>query len=276
MSASSTCSSSAARPVALVTGASRGIGREVAALLAERGHRVLGTSRAPRDIPAAERLPGVEYVPLDLDDNRSIERCVESTGPIDVLVNNAGRSQLAPLEHVSSGATARLFATNVFGPIQLTRLYLPQMRRRGGGSVIAIGSLICEFPVPFQSTYAASKLALEGFMIALRTEVRPFGIRVALVQPGDVRTNIQDHLDPVVSPDHTYAEQLSVVRERARRSVNSARDPRAVAEKVYSVILKGHPGAIYYVGEGDSLMVFAKRFLPRRLVERLVARRYGL
>ncbi|HEV2999813.1 MAG TPA: SDR family oxidoreductase [Solirubrobacteraceae bacterium] len=275
MAASSTSSSDAA-PVALVTGASRGIGRAVAELLAARGHRVIGTSRDPDGVPPAERPAGVDLVALDLEDRESVRRCAAEAGPVDVLVSNAGRSQMGALEEVPGEAVERLFAANVLGPVELIRLCLPAMRERGGGTVVVIGSLMAEFPVPFQSAYAASKLALQGFVGSLRTEVRPFGVRVALVEPGDIRTGIQDHVERFEAEWSPYAPALALVSRRARAAVASAEPPAVVAEKVWSIMSTKRPAPVHFAGGDGAALAFAKRLLPRVAVERLVARRYGL
>lgn len=272
MAASSTSSSDGA-PVALVTGASRGIGRAVAELLAARGHRVIGTSRDPGGVSAP---PGVELVALDLEDRASVRRCAAEVGPVDTLVSNAGRSQMGALEEVPGEAVERLFAANVLGPVELIRLCLPAMRERGGGTVVVIGSLMAEFPVPFQSAYAASKLALQGFVGSLRTEVRPFGVRVALVEPGDVRTDIQDHVERFEKEWSPYAPALALVSRRARDAVAGAEPPAVVAEKVWSVMSTKRPAPVHFAGGDGAALAFAKRLLPRTAVERLVARRYGL
>jgi short-subunit dehydrogenase len=275
MSAFSTRSTDG-RPVALVTGASRGIGRAVATVLARRGHLVLGTSRAPDRLRPEERVPGIEYLPLDLESEDSARACAARAGPVDVLVNNAGQSQLAPAEHVSRDAARRLFETNVLGPIALTRLLLPAMRERGSGTVIMIGSLAAEFPVPFQSTYAATKGALQAFVQAIRAEVRPFGIHVVLVQPGDVRTEIQERLERILPKGSPYADAVATMSANARRAVDSAGNPSAVAERVWKVVSNSHPAPVYSVGAEGLALTCAKRFIPRRGVERLVARRYGI
>lgn len=263
-------------PVALVTGASRGIGREIATLLTARGLRVLGTSRAPDRLSDEQRVPGVEYLPLELESADSVQECATAAGPVDVLINNAGQSQIGAIEHLTPEATRRLFDVNVLGPIDLTRLFLPAMRERGGGTVIVIGSLAAEFPIPFQSTYAATKIALQAFVQAARAEVGPFGIRVVLVQPGDARTGIQDNLERILPEASPYAPAVSTVSSRARLAVESAGDPRAVAEKVWKVMSKRRPAPVYSVGTEGPALTFLKRFVPRRGVERLVARRYGI
>jgi short-subunit dehydrogenase len=275
MAASST-SSARARPTALVTGASAGIGRAIAAALTRRGYHVFGTMRAPERLAAGERLPGVTYLALDLTDRESVRRCAAATPPLDVLVSNAGVSQVGPLELAPAESVERLFATNVLGPVELIRLCLPGMRGRERPAVIVIGSLAAEFPIPFQAVYAATKLALRGIVLALRTELRPAGVRVALVEPGDVRTDIQDRLERLDAAGSGYGPRVEEMSARARGAVAAGMAPERVAEKVCAVLAKRRPPPIQGVGAEGSALAIAGRMMPRKLAERLVARRYGL
>lgn len=271
MSASST---SSANQTALVTGASSGIGRATAALLASHGVTVFGTSRDPDAITPGNRLADVTYLPLDVADPASVRACAKLTGPVDILVNNAGQSQLGPLEELDSGLIERLFAVNVFGPVALTREYLPGMRAAGRGSVVMIGSLAAEFPVPFQSAYAATKLALRGFAQALRLEVAPFGICVSVVQPGYFRTGIDGRRHRVQTEGSAYAQAMATVTRRVSEFHESAGDPRVVAESVWRVISDRHPAPVRSVGTHAPFLLLLKRVLPMRSAERAVVRRF--
>jgi short-subunit dehydrogenase len=262
--------------VALVTGASSGIGREIATLLVERGFSVLGTSPTPQDLGALQRVPGIKYLPLDLANQESIRECATAAGPIDVLVNNAGQSQAGPLEQLPMESIQRLFAVNVFGHIYLTQLCLPGMRERGGGSIVIVGSLMAEFPVPFQSTYAATKLALQGFAQALRMEVAPFGIKVVILQLGSFNTNLRFAREVVVPTNSPYASTLAEVVRRMDLAGERGGHPRRVAEKVGKVLERRRPAPIYSVGGEAAALTFAKRLLGRRRIERLLARRFRL
>lgn len=153
----------------LITGASKGIGRALAAALAARGIPVIGTSRRPETI--ADPVPGVRYLTLDQEDDASVEACAAAAGPVEALVNNAGQSQIGAVEDVSMETVEELFRMDFFGLIRLTKAVLPGMRERGRGTIINIGSLTGTFPPPYQSAYAAIKLGLEAFTKVLRQEV---------------------------------------------------------------------------------------------------------
>lgn len=169
------------REVVLVTGASSGIGRAAARMLAERGYVVLGTSRDPASVAA---LPGVELLPLDVRSDASVSACVKAVlqraGRLDVLVNNAGYVLSAAVEEASPDEALAQFETNFFGAVRMLRAVLPIMRRQGGGQIINISSVAGLVPMPFWGYYSASKAALEALTEALRYEVKPFHIRVSL------------------------------------------------------------------------------------------------
>ncbi|GGM41417.1 putative short-chain dehydrogenase/reductase [Longimycelium tulufanense] len=261
---------------ALVTGASSGIGRETARLLAERGYRVLGTCRNPESLPETERVPGVHYLPLDLGDPDSVARCAELAGPVDVLVNNAGQSQVGPLEDVPRQALELQFATNVFGPVQLTQLVLPGMRERGYGRVVMVGSMQASFPVAFRSSYVASKAALKGFGLALRTEVEPFGVTCTVIEPGSVNTGISARRDRTLTAGSPYTERC----RRVANAIDSAEargvPPVRVARTIVKAIEAQDPKPFYAVAREAPLALTLRRLLPRRAMERVTARRHGL
>jgi NAD(P)-dependent dehydrogenase (short-subunit alcohol dehydrogenase family) len=171
--------------VALVTGASSGIGRAIVQLLAGQGMRVFGTSRSP----------DAELIRLDVTDDASVTQAVQSvlqgTDHLDVLVNNAGYALVGALEETSIAEAQAQFDTNLFGVLRMIRAVLPAMRRQGSGRIVNISSVAGIVPLPFQGIYAASKHALEGYTETLDHEVRQFGIRAALIEPTFTKTAIE-------------------------------------------------------------------------------------
>ena len=182
----------AAASVVLITGCSSGIGRAAATHLAGRGHTVIATARRVDDL-ADLAAAGCRTLALDVTDEASMRRAVEaieaSHGRIDVLVNNAGYSQSGAVESVPLARTRAQFETNVFGPLRLTQLVLPGMRRRGAGRIVNVSSMGGRLVFPGGGVYHASKYALEALSDALRYELRPFGIAVVLIEPGLIKTN---------------------------------------------------------------------------------------
>jgi short-subunit dehydrogenase len=263
---------------AIVTGASRGIGSAIARGLAGAGFQVIGTSRDPSAIPPDIRIEGVSYLPLDLRDARSIEAfAAEATaagGDVDVLVNNAGASQIGALEEVPLERMRSLFEANLFGSLRLTQLLLPSMRARRAGTIINIASFAGVSPVPFLAVYAASKSAVIAMSRGLRAEVAPWGIRVAVVAPFDIRTSIPlEVLSPYSSP---YGAALRGVREVRDRFLAEAPDPRIVADKVASIVAVRSPRFFHPVGRGAWLTALLVRLLPDSVVAAAVGKRFGL
>ena len=181
--------------VVLITGASAGMGREAAILLAKGGHRVYaGARRLDRMADLADH--GVTPVELDVsksDDNeRVVNQVVEATGRIDVLINNAGFGLYGPVEEIPLDDARYQFEVNLFGVAHLTQLVMPHMRAQGSGRIVNISSVGGKVYSPFGSWYHATKHALEGWSDCLRLEAAPFNIQVVLVQPGLIRTDFGD------------------------------------------------------------------------------------
>lgn len=257
---------------ALVTGATRGIGLAVARSLKEKGYTVLGTSREPERLQGS--VEGVPLLPLDLGDESSVGECARRAGNIDILVNNAGRSRVGPAEEISLEDFTEDFRVNVFGAVSLTQALLPRMREKGGGFIINIGSLAAEFPVPFQSSYSASKSALAAFTRSLRGEVGKYGIKVVLVEPYHILTPIDPQMS--VGRDSPYLEEATKMKATRDRKMADAVPPEAVARAVLKILGRKNPAPRYAVGGAAPLMVFLKRWVPDRTLERMIRRGFGL
>ncbi|MFC4276474.1 SDR family oxidoreductase [Achromobacter aloeverae] len=167
----------------LITGCSSGFGLETARYFLDKGWRVIATMRTPRDelLPRSDRL---RILPLDVADAASIRRCIESAGPIDALVNNAGIGLLAPMEGIAMDDVRQIFETNTLGTIAMTRAVLPQFRERRAGVVVNVTSSVTLKSLPLLSVYTASKAAVNAFTESLALELEPFSVRVRLVLPG--------------------------------------------------------------------------------------------
>ena len=258
----------------LITGASRGIGRAIAAALARAGYEVLGTARDPSSLPPEEKVPGVQYLPLDLTDEKSISRLAAKVTEIDILVNNAGGSQIGPVEEVPLPAIRSLFEKNLIGPVCLTQAFLPGMRARHRGRIIFISSYAGISPVPFLSIYAATKAALTALARGLRQEVQGEQIHVSVIAPFDIRTTIP--LELSFRSDSPYRDALLRVKEVRDRSLDDAPDPSVVARKVLSVLSAEKPRAFYPVGRNARLQGFLLKHLPDRTVERIVRKLFRI
>lgn len=261
---------------ALVTGASSGIGLEVSRALVARGYRVLGTSRNPGALADDSRVPGVEYLALDLEDRTSIEACAHAAGDVDVLVNNAGESQMGPLEELPLDAIDRLFQVNVLGAIQLTQLLVPGMRERGYGRVVMVGSMLASFPLAFRSSYVAAKCALKGFASAARRELSPFGVWLTTVEPGTIATGIGDRRTRYIGAGSPYTADYATVSKAMQRNENRGISASKVAELVVTAIEADKPRPLYAKGNMAPLVFTVRRLAPRAFTEKMTARFHGL
>jgi short-subunit dehydrogenase len=260
------------KPRALVTGASRGIGRAVAEALVSEGYEVIGTCRNPRRLPAEGRLAGVRWLALDLANERSVARLAARVGAVDVLVNNAGMGQIGPAEEAGSRELRRVLEVDFFGPVRLAQLLTPAMRERRSGAIISIGSVRSEVPMPFFSAYSAAKAALRSWSDALRMELAPFGVRVTLLAPFDVRTSLP--LAQAARDGSPYAKRLAFALENRGRQLATGADPRIVARAVVRLLRERRPPGFRTVGKRTGLTAVLLRHAPRRLVERIVRRTY--
>ena len=254
--------------VALVTGASSGIGEATAQRLAAAGYKVYGTSR--RGAQAGKR--SFEILPLDVTSDESVQAVVTEIirrdGRIDVLVNNAGFG-VAPAgaEESSLGQARSIFETNFFGLVRMTRAVVPHMRRQGGGRIINIGSVLGFLPMPYMALYAATKHAIEGYSESLDHELRTRGIRVSVIEPAYTKTQFDaNFLEPDSKLDE-YREVRAALGNRLKEVIASAEEPGVVAEVVLKAAIAARPKLRYTAGGLASRLRLLRRFAPARLVD---------
>jgi NAD(P)-dependent dehydrogenase (short-subunit alcohol dehydrogenase family) len=254
--------------IALVTGASSGIGEATAKRLALAGYKVYGTSR--RRAPAGRR--SFEMLGLDVTSDESVEAAVSEVlrldGRIDVLVNNAGFSIAPAGAEESSMVQARsIFDTNFFGMVRMTRAVVPYMRRQGGGRIINIGSVLGFLPAPYMALYAATKHAIEGYSESLDHELRTRGIRVAVIEPAYTRTQFDANLLEADSKLEEYREARALVGKKLKDVLATADEPGIVAEVVLQAAIAAHPQLRYPAGRVASRVRWLRRFAPAGLVD---------
>jgi NAD(P)-dependent dehydrogenase (short-subunit alcohol dehydrogenase family) len=254
--------------IALVTGASSGIGQATAERLAKAGYTVYGTSRQGRQ--AGQR--GFKMLALDVTLNDSVHAAVDQVmalaGRIDLLVNNAGFG-VAPAgaEESSIEQAQAIFDTNFFGIVRMTRAVLPHMRRQGSGRIINIGSVLGFLPMPYGALYAATKHAVEGYSESLDHELRTRGIRVSVVEPAYTKTPFDaNFLEPDAKLD-AYREARVAVSERVRQVMTTADQPDVVAEVVLKAASAGQPQLRYTAGGLARRLRLLRRFAPATLVD---------
>jgi len=258
-------------PVALVTGASSGIGQATAELLAARGFRVFGTSRAPDQVARS-----FAWLAMDVRSDASVDAAVrsllEQAGRIDVLVNNAGYAQGGAIEETSVDEVRAQLDTNLLGVILVLQAVLPSMRRQGSGRIVNVGSVIGRVAPPYLGVYAASKFALEGLTEALREEVRPFGVDVSLVEPAYVRTNFASQVP--ATPIAAYAAAREAALRVIGAGVERGMDPEVVAKAILRAITT-RSRLRHVVGSQATGLLLLHRLLPERIFDHVRRRVFG-
>lgn len=261
------------RQTVLITGASSGVGRETAHVLATRGYKVFGTSRKSQP---ADLHPNVEMLKLDVRSDDDVRTCVQAIGRIDVLVNNAGFELAGAIEETSLEELKAQFETNFFGVARMIKAVLPAMRQRRQGRIINVSSLASIAPIPFMAGYSASKSALEGYTESLRHEVRPFNIHVSMVEPGFLKTSMMEHRQVA----QAHVTEYDRWRRRAFAAISAAEHkgpgPDLIAQRIRRIVESHKPRLRYMTGRQASVVSRLQRWLPEGLFENGVRRNFGL
>jgi len=269
-------------PVALVTGASSGIGEQTALRLAALGWTVHAVARRV-DRMAGLAARGIDTFAMDVTDDASmvagVERVLAASGHVDVLINNAGYGSFGALEDVPMAEARAQLEVNLLGLARLTQLLLPSMRERGRGRIVNVSSIGGVFYEPLGAWYHATKFAVEGLSDSLRVELAPFGIDVVLVQPGPIRTEwnaiARDNLVRRSAGTAYAAQAASVARTMASADRPGAGSPpEVVARTIVRAATAARPRTRYPSGRGAATLIAAVRLLPDRVVDAVVARSY--
>ncbi|MEZ2328656.1 oxidoreductase [Mesorhizobium sp. RCC_202] len=262
--------------VALVTGASSGIGRATAIALRSAGFRVFGTSRRG----GSESSDGITMLACDVTDDESVARMVErvltEAGRIDLLVNNAGVGLLGGAEESSTAQAQALFDVNVFGVLRVTSAVLPTMRRQGTGRIVNLSSLMGLIPAPYSALYASTKHAIEGYSESLDHELRALGIRVVLVEPAYTRTSFEENL---IRPDRLldiYDAARGSMNGVLRKAVETGDAPEVVARTVLEAATASAPRRRYAAGKMARRVSILRRFVPESAFDKSLRKQSGL
>ena len=249
-------------PVAVVTGASSGIGHATAKTLHNAGYRVFGTSRRA----AGRRSDGVTMLTCDVTDDASVAKLVDevlaTAGRIDLLVNNAGIGLFGAAEESSIAQAQVLFDVNVFGVLRLTNAVLPAMRRQKSGRIINLSSVLGLIPAPYSALYASTKHAIEGYSESLDHELRSLGIRVVLIEPAYTRTSFEENL---VKPDQLldiYDSARAGMNATMRKAIEAGDAPEVVAETILKAATAAVPRRRYAAGKMAKQVSLLRRFVP--------------
>ena len=264
--------------VVLITGASSGIGKAIATFLTEKGFKVYGTSRNPKQTNTFN----FELIALDVLNVETIKKAVnfiiEKEGRLDVLVNNAGMGITGPIEDTPTEEMRAVFNTNFFGAIDVMKAVLPQMRTQKSGTIINVTSIAGYMGLPFRGLYSATKGALELITEATRMEVKNFGINVVNVAPGDFATNIAaGRYHTPVFKNSAYKENYQANLDLMDSHVAGGMNPIEMAKTVFKIINNKNPKVHYKVGGFmEKFSIVLKRILPDKMYEKLLMNHYKL
>lgn len=270
-------------PVVLVTGASSGIGRATVAACGVRGWRVAATMRRPEDAGDLASLADSLVLPLDVTSTESVESAVAEVvarfGRLDAVVNNAGYAVDGVFEGADDAAIRRQFETNVFGLMRVTRAAIPVMRRQGGGTLVQVSSMGGRATFPLYSLYHATKWAVEGFSESVAFELRPFGIRVRIVEPGAIRTDFYGRSRQRIEPpagsgyDDLVARCETISLAAGRQAVSG---PEVVAATIVRSIADRGWRLRYPVAPPARSLLTLRKILPEAWFLGIIRRRYGI
>lgn len=276
------------KKIAVITGASSGFGLLTTLELAKKDYLVIATMRNLNKqedlISQATKLnlqQNIKIQPLDVTNQNSIHNFqlfLKEINSVDLLINNAGYAHGGFVEEIPVEEYRKQFETNLFGAISITQLVLPYMREQKSGKIINISSISGQVGFPGLSPYVSSKYALEGWSESLRLEVKPFGIDVALIEPGSYNTNIWEVGKQLATNQSDTSSPYKEYMGKIQKHINSGSDtfgnPIEVANKIIEIAESKRTNLRYPIGKGVKFMIFAKRILPWRLWEYLVLRTF--
>jgi NAD(P)-dependent dehydrogenase (short-subunit alcohol dehydrogenase family) len=261
------------RPVAIVTGATTGIGAATARALHAAGYQVFGTYRK---LPTTN-IPSVDYAACDVTSDESVGTAVREVhakaGRIDLLVNNAGVGLVGAAEESSLEQARSIFDVNLFGVIRMTNAVLPLMRQQRSGRIVNISSVMGLIPSPFMALYSSSKHAVEGYSQALDHEVRGSGIRVVLVEPSYTRTTFESNALAADQKSEHYALARANAEAVLRTEIAKADPPEVVAKTVVTAATAATPQLRYTAGRDATTVSLLRRFVPTSAFDKSLRKR---
>ncbi len=259
--------------VAIVTGGSSGIGLAAARALRSRGLTVFILSRRP----FTEK--GLHHLCADVSDERQCAEAVQAVlhkaGDIDLLVNCAGFGISGAVEFTELAEAKKQMEVNFFGTVNMTRAVLPHMRQRRNGRIVNISSVAAPAAIPFQAYYSASKAAINAWTAALANEVRPYGITVTAVQPGDIQTGFTAAREKSIAGDEAYDGRISKSVAKMEHDEENGMDPAAAGAYIAKVALKKQPKPVYTIGFSYKAICVLLKLLPSRLANWVIGKLYA-
>jgi NAD(P)-dependent dehydrogenase (short-subunit alcohol dehydrogenase family) len=269
----------------LITGCSSGIGAALAREFHRRGHRVYATARRRETLVPLE-ADGIRALALDVNDDASIAAALDAVareaGHLDLLVNNAGYSQVGAVVDLTRDDLRGQYETNVIAPVAVTRAAFPLLRaavsRNGGATLANVGSIVGLFTTPFAAAYCSSKAALHSLTDALRMELAPFGIHVVSIQPGGVRSSFGEHAEAAVRlpEDSLYKKAEAGIFARAQAGQQRAMPAEEFAVPVAEALLLTPPPRVIREGANSTRLPLLKRWLPAAVFDAKLTKLFGL
>ncbi len=266
------------KKVVFITGISSGFGKSMSSLLASNGYTVYGTCRKP-----CETDPAVHVLELDVTSQEKVRQCISEVlvkeGRIDILINNAGMHTGGPVEMIPLDHIRQQVETNIMGIIYTIRAVLPGMRKNRSGTIVNIGSIGGLMGLPFQGYYSMCKFALEGLSQSLRMELRPFNIRVIVINPGDFHTrNTANRINTGhTGNDHAYQQQFDKTLAIIETDENGGAHPDRLAEKMLEILSNKNPRYQYVIASfSQKLAVLLQRLIPEKWFDAILRSHYGI
>ena len=259
--------------VVVITGGSSGIGKSTASLFVSKGCTVYELSRTGKSENGVRHITADITIPEDIQ--RAFKEIFDSEGRLDLLINNAGMGISGAIEFTSAEQAHRIFDVNFFGTFLCCKEALPYLRKSSGSRIINLSSVAAPLSIPFQAFYSATKAAINSLTLALTNEVRPFGIRVSAVMPGDVHTGFTAAREKNEDGSALYGEVIKRAVSSMEKDELTGMTPDFIAGVIYRVSQKRNPKALYTAGGKYKLFVFISKILPVNLVNKLVGKIYG-
>lgn len=258
---------------AVITGGSSGIGLSACEAFVENGFDVYEFSRNGSDNGK------IKHITCDVTDENSVKdafaEVIKRSGKIDVLVNNAGFGISGAAEFTALEQAKKQFDVNFFGTVACTNEAVKYMRKSGGGTVVNVSSLAAPLSIPFQAFYSASKSAVNSLTLAMANELRPFGIKVCAVMPGDVKTGFTAAREKNTSGDDVYRGILQKSVSTMEHDEQNGMSPKAIADKIYKLATAKSPKPLSTVGAQYKFLVSLAKVLPTRTVNRIIGMIYA-
>lgn len=263
----------------LITGASSGIGMAVAKEFVKYGCKVYGTERLNENVS----IPGIEILKLEVTDKESIKNClqtiIQKEGKIDILVNNAGFALMGPVAEVAMKDVELEFNVNFMGVLSMIQQAVPYMVKAGSGMIVNVSSITAVLTTAFAGIYGASKSAVNAMSEALRIELKPFNIKVVIVQPGTIRSDLGKVATGFLGgyrENSIYSSISEFIEKRAMYSQVNSTPAEVFARKFVRKLMKKNPPSLIRIGKTSFIMPLLRRILPLKIREQMIAKKFGL